>query len=208
MWNCSNFGSLWLVLTCISHYTSLTYFTEEYRIMYYAVFLFQQAGIASTASSLLANGIQGAVLNIFTLPNMYFMDSWGRRRPMIIGGIGMGISMMLIGIIMKTKGEQNIIFARENPDWLDHKGNPVYNSLTQKTNFDFISKAASNATIAFVYIYVMMFALTWACVAWVYPPEIFSMNMRGRATSMTTATNWFIVSPQRPTSIFKFSPVS
>jgi hypothetical protein len=30
-------------------------------------------------------------------------------------------------------------------------------------------------------------------VAWVYPPEIFSMNMRGRATSMTTATNWFIV---------------
>jgi hypothetical protein len=84
--------------------------------MYYAVFLFQQAGIASTASSLLANGIQGAVLNIFTLPNMYFMDSWGRRRPMIIGGIGMGISMMLIGIIMKTKGEQNIICVREHPD--------------------------------------------------------------------------------------------
>jgi hypothetical protein len=47
----------------------------------------------------------------------------------------------------------------------------------------------------------MMFALTWACVAWVYPPEIFSMNMRGRATSMTTATNWFIVGPQKLTFI-------
>jgi len=144
-------------------------------IMYYAVFLFQQAGISGTAASLLANGIQGVVLNLFTLPNMYWMDSWGRRKPMVIGGIGMGISMMLIGVLMKTTG------------------NPVYNELTKKTDFTFASKSASNATIAFVYIYVMMFALTWACVAWVYPPEIFSMNMRGRATSMTTAFgNWFV----------------
>jgi len=142
--------------------------------MYYAVFLFQQAGLEGTSASLLANGIQGVVLNVFTLPNMYYMDKWGRRKPMIIGGIGMGISMMIIGVVMKTTG------------------NPVYNTLTQKTNFEFASDAASRTTIAFVYIYVMMFALTWACVAWVYPPEIFSMNMRGRATSMTTATNWFV----------------
>ncbi|KAH8817380.1 general substrate transporter [Xylogone sp. PMI_703] len=143
-------------------------------IMYYAVFLFQQAGISGTAASLLANGLQGLVLNISTLPNMYWMDKWGRRIPMIIGGVGMGIAMMLIGVLMKTKGD------------------PVYNELTKKTDFTFSSKAASNATIAFVYIYVMVFGLTWACVAWVYPPEIFSMNMRGRATSMTTATNWFV----------------
>ena len=58
--------------------------------MYYAVFLFQQAGLGETSASLLANGLQGVILNIFTLPNMYYMDSWGRRRPMIIGGIGMG----------------------------------------------------------------------------------------------------------------------
>ncbi|KFX85869.1 hypothetical protein O988_09868, partial [Pseudogymnoascus sp. VKM F-3808] len=143
-------------------------------IMYYAVFLFRQAGISGTTGSLLANGIQGVVLNLFTLPNMYYMDKWGRRKPMIIGGIGMGVSMMIIGVLMKTLG------------------NPVYDSLTQKTNFVFASNVASRTTIAFVYIYVAVFALTWACVAWVYPPEIFSMNMRGRATSMTTATNWFV----------------
>lgn len=73
-------------------------------------------------------------------------------------------------------------------------GNPVFDSLTQKTNFDFTNAAASRTIIAFVYIYVAVFAITWACVAWVYPPEIFSMSMRGRATSMTTATNWFVVS--------------
>lgn len=72
--------------------------------MYYAVFLFQQAGIQGTQTSLLANGIQGAVLNVFTWPNMYWMDTWGRRIPMVIGGVGMAISMMLIGVLMKTEG--------------------------------------------------------------------------------------------------------
>lgn len=160
--------------------------------MYYAVFLFRQAGISGTTGSLLANGIQGVVLNLFTLPNMYYMDKWGRRKPMIIGGIGMGVSMMIIGVLMKTLGmdllEKNIVYLK-----LTLTGNPVYDSLTQKTNFVFASNVASRTTIAFVYIYVAVFALTWACVAWVYPPEIFSMNMRGRATSMTTATNWFVV---------------
>ncbi|KAJ5698573.1 hypothetical protein N7462_000578 [Penicillium macrosclerotiorum] len=143
-------------------------------IMYYAVFLFQQAGITGTKGSLLANGIQGVVLNVFTWPNMYWMDTWGRRTPMVIGGIGMGISMMLIGTIMKTQGD------------------PIYNSVTQKTNFSFSSQSASNATIAFIYVYVMTFALTWACVAWVYPPELFTTGSRGRGTSMTSATNWFV----------------
>lgn len=73
--------------------------------MYYAVFLFEQAGIGSGKKSLLANGIQGAVLNVFTWPSMYYMDKWGRRTPMVIGGVGMAISMMLIATIMKTMGE-------------------------------------------------------------------------------------------------------
>jgi hypothetical protein len=72
--------------------------------MYYAVFLFEQAGLSGTSSSLLANGIQGVVLNLFTYPNMYYMDKWGRRIPMIIGGIGMGVSMMIIGVLMKAQG--------------------------------------------------------------------------------------------------------
>lgn len=74
--------------------------------MYYAVFLFQQAGLSDTSASLLANGLQGVVLNVFTWPDMYYMDTWGRRTPMVLGGFGMGIAMMMIGVIMKTKGNK------------------------------------------------------------------------------------------------------
>ena len=72
--------------------------------MYYAVFLFQQARIGGTQASLLANGLEGVVLNVFVWVNMWYIDTWGRRKPMIIGVIAMGISMMLIGVIMKTQG--------------------------------------------------------------------------------------------------------
>ena len=92
---------------CSAHLFRCSLLTQHSSIMYYAVFLFQQAGLSSTSSSLLANGIQGAVLNIFVWPDMYWMDTWGRRRPMIIGGVAMGISMMLIGTIMKTCGESS-----------------------------------------------------------------------------------------------------
>lgn len=80
--------------------------------MYYAVFLFQQAGLSGTSASLLANGLQGVVLNVFTLPDMYYMDKWGRRIPMIIGGFGMGIAMMLIGVIMKTMGMSRVFGSK------------------------------------------------------------------------------------------------
>lgn len=87
--------------------------------MYYAVFLFRQAGLSSTSASLLANGLQGVVLNIFTLPNMYYMDKWGRRIPMVIGGVGMGISMMLIGVLMKTMGMYFLITILESTPMID-----------------------------------------------------------------------------------------
>ena len=145
-------------------------------ILYYAPFLFEQAGVGSTEASLLANVIDGVVLNVVTWPNMYFLDTWGRRRPMILGAIGMGICMLLVGVLLKTLGH------------------PSYDTSTHKVNFDFSSdRKAGKAVLAFLYLYVASFAISWATPAWVVPAEIFPMISRGRANSMTTATNWFVV---------------
>ncbi|KAI9819640.1 MAG: hypothetical protein M1827_007090 [Pycnora praestabilis] len=144
-------------------------------ILYYAPFLFQQAGVGSTEASLLSNVIEGVILNVVTWPNMYYLDTWGRRKPMILGAIGMGISMLLIGVLLKTLG------------------NPAYSPTSHKIDFDFSSNpAAGKAVIAFLYLYVASFAISWATPAWVVPAEIFPMITRGRATSLTTATNWFV----------------
>lgn len=144
-------------------------------ILYYAPFLFQQAGVGSSEASLLANVIEGVILNVVTLPNMYYLDTWGRRKPMILGAIGMGLCMLMIGVLLKAEG------------------NPSYSSTSHKVSFDFSSnQAAGKAVIAFLYLYVASFAISWATPAWVVPAEIFPMITRGRANSMTTATNWFV----------------
>lgn len=66
---------------------------------------------------------------------------------------------------MKTKGAYfcpNGMSISLFTDRYIFTGHPVYDSLTKKTNFSFADKAASHTAIAFVYIYVMAFALTWA----------------------------------------------
>ena len=144
-------------------------------ILYYAPFLFQQAGVSASSASLLSNVIEGVILNVVTLPNMYYLDTWGRRKPMILGAIGMGFCMLMIGVLLEAEG------------------NPAYDPGSHKVNFNFkANEAAGKAVIAFLYLYVACFAISWATPAWVVPAEIFPMITRGRANSMTTAVNWFV----------------
>ncbi|KAF8518002.1 MFS monosaccharide transporter [Hysterangium stoloniferum] len=44
--------------------------------------------------------------------------------------------------------------------------------------------------IAFVCIYIAFFAATWGPIAWVVTGEIFPLNVRAKAMSLSTASNW------------------
>jgi len=51
--------------------------------------------------------------------------------------------------------------------------------------------AGQHVLIAFVCIYIAFFASTWGPIAWVVIGEIFPLNIRGKAMSMSAASNWF-----------------
>ncbi|KAG8742256.1 hypothetical protein FRC10_001743 [Ceratobasidium sp. 414] len=60
-----------------------------------------------------------------------------------------------------------------------------------------ITISTSNATgqrvlVAFVFLYVAAFALTWGPVAWVVNAELYPLAVRAKAMSMTGATNWAV----------------
>ncbi|QKX57200.1 uncharacterized protein TRUGW13939_04308 [Talaromyces rugulosus] len=50
--------------------------------------------------------------------------------------------------------------------------------------------AADKASLAFNCIYIFFFACSWGPVVWVVPGEIFSLKVRAKAMSISTASNW------------------
>ncbi|KAG8926096.1 hypothetical protein FRC03_009544 [Tulasnella sp. 419] len=50
--------------------------------------------------------------------------------------------------------------------------------------------AGQKVLIAFICIYIAFFAATWGPIAWVVTGEIFPLNVRAKAMSMSTASNW------------------
>jgi SP family xylose:H+ symportor-like MFS transporter len=71
-------------------------------VLYYASNIFRNMG-ASTDSSLLQTIIVGAVNLIFTIVAILTVDKFGRKPLMIIGSIGMAISMLALGATFYTQ---------------------------------------------------------------------------------------------------------
>ncbi|GKZ55367.1 DNA-directed RNA polymerase III core subunit ret1 [Aspergillus niger] len=63
----------------------------------YAPLLFEQAGLASSDASFFASGVSAIVIFAVTIPALIWADRWGRRHSTIYGGIGLAITMFLIG---------------------------------------------------------------------------------------------------------------
>ncbi|HLN21672.1 MAG TPA: D-xylose transporter XylE [Bacteroidales bacterium] len=73
-------------------------------VLYYAGNIFRNMG-ASTDSSLMQTIIVGAVNLVFTVVAILTVDRFGRKPLMIIGALGMAISMILLGLSFYTHNE-------------------------------------------------------------------------------------------------------
>jgi MFS transporter, SP family, xylose:H+ symportor len=71
-------------------------------VLYYASNIFRNMG-ASTDSSLLQTIIVGAVNLVFTIVAILTVDKFGRKPLMIIGSVGMAISMLALGATFYTQ---------------------------------------------------------------------------------------------------------
>jgi MFS transporter, SP family, xylose:H+ symportor len=73
-------------------------------VLYYAGNIFRNMG-ASTDSSLLQTIIVGIVNLTFTVVAIMTVDKFGRKPLMIIGALGMGVSMLALGVAFFTHNE-------------------------------------------------------------------------------------------------------
>jgi SP family xylose:H+ symportor-like MFS transporter len=128
-------------------------------VLYYAGNIFRNMG-ASTDSSLLQTIIVGAVNLAFTVVAIMTVDKFGRKPLMIIGSLGMAVSMILLGFTF----------------FLGQTGG----MLTPLQGY---------AALAFMLIYTAAFAMSWGPVCWVLLSEIFPNSIRA-AMSIAVAAQW------------------
>ena len=128
-------------------------------VLYYAGNIFRNMG-ASTDSSLLQTIIVGFVNLAFTIVAILTVDKFGRKPLMIIGSLGMAVSMILLGLTF----------------FMGQTGG----MLTPLQGY---------AALAFMLLYTAAFAMSWGPVAWVLLSEIFPNSIRA-AMSIAVAPQW------------------
>lgn len=144
-------------------------------IFYYSSILWQAVGF-SEKDSLTITAITGAVNILTTLIAIAVVDKFGRKPLLILGSIGMTV----------TLGTLAVIFGNAP---LDAAGNPA---LT-----------GSSGTIALIAanLYVFCFGFSWGPVVWVLLGEMFNNKIRGAALSVAAAMQWianFVISTSFP----------
>jgi len=128
-------------------------------VLYYAGNIFRNMG-ASTNGSLLQTIIVGIVNLTFTVVAILTVDKFGRKPLMIIGSIGMGLSMFALGF--------TFFFGKAGGELTHGQG---------------------LAALVFMLIYTAAFAMSWGPVCWVLLSEIFPNSIRG-AMSVAVAAQW------------------
>ena len=141
--------------------------------MYYIVYIMETTG---TGSPVLQASIQ-YVLNVaLTLPAILYLDKWGRRPSLLLGSFGMMSLLLIVGALEALYGE---------PFYTDKGPLSALSWKLQDGHDD-----AGKAIIALSYLFVCTFAVTWGPTSWTYPSEIFPTQVRAKAVSLATASNW------------------
>ena len=146
-------------------------------IFYYSSTLWHAVGFTQDDS--LAITVFTSVTNIVvTLVAIACVDRFGRKPLLLIGSIGMAV----------TLGTMAYIFGTSPVDPTSHQ--PL------------LSASAGHVAIVAANLYVVFFGLSWGPVVWVLLGEMFNNRIRAYALAVAAAAQWvanFIVSQTFPT---------
>ncbi|OMH85858.1 Hexose transporter HXT17 [Zancudomyces culisetae] len=140
-------------------------------ILYYIVYIVKEANITPKTGVFVAASMVGVVGFISTIPAVMYIDKFGRRNILLFGSFGSTICHLGIVVTCLYGGAWNI-----------------------NDKYGYYNPTCAWTGLVFMYIFLFFYSVSWGPIGWIYPPEIFSTNMRAKATSITTATNWLMTS--------------
>ncbi|KAH8697109.1 general substrate transporter [Talaromyces proteolyticus] len=131
-------------------------------INYYGNVIYQILGI-DTGTSLMIVGISGALSIVYCTAGLYLLDKVGRVKPLIFSATGMALALVVNAVLSQYY---------------------VVKSGAQTSDGN-----ALRAMVAMNLVFSLFFTFT-GIISWVYPAEIFPIEIRAKGNSISTITNW------------------
>lgn len=131
---------------------------------YYAPVIFKSMGFKGQSSGILATGVYGVVNCVATMIYLiFFIERYGRRIMFIQGALGMAITILIAGILLR--------FYPPNADSTTVTGPAI-------------------AMAVLIYLFSAFFSCSWGPTAWVYVSEVYPNRIRDYCVSLSVAMNW------------------
>lgn len=130
-------------------------------LLYYGPLLMRSLGFDGSTVNLMVAGGVNIVQFLAVFPAILYIDRWGRKPLLRIGGVTMATSHLLIALLVFEFGGK----------WDDHA-------------------AAAWVAVSCVYLFTVAYGTSFGPVGWVLPNEVFPLSMRGKGAALSTASNW------------------
>jgi MFS family permease len=129
--------------------------------------------------------LTGQVTVLFFAPEIFGLA--GFKSAAALATVGLGLvkfvcTIIALAVIDKI-GRRRMIFLGSVGTTVSIVGMAVAMSLSHE------SKLRAALSLTFTLSFIACWALSWGCVAWVYPSEIFPVNVRGTALGFTQVLN-------------------
>jgi SP family sugar:H+ symporter-like MFS transporter len=133
-------------------------------VFYYGSVLWQSAGFTES-DSLLINVLSGGVSIVACIGTMLLIDKIGRKPLLLIGSVGMAITLGVMAVVFATAGKN------------------------AEGHLHLVGSAGPVALVA-ANLYVIFFNLSWGPVMWVMLGEMFPNQIRGSALAVSGLAQW------------------
>ena len=107
--------------------------------------------------------ILGGVNFGMTFFGLYVVERFGRRRSLIVGGIGMTASFLVFASV---------------------------GSFSLNSTDPTATPKAGTAMIVFACLFIVFYATTWGPIVWCIVGELFPSDYRARSMALVTSSNW------------------
>ena len=112
-----------------------------------------------------------------TLPGIWGVERFGRRNLLLFGAAGMCICEFIVAIVGITVSVDNLAGQRVLIAFV---------CIYIVSKFDYCGLTSPNIRIRLQ----ALFASTWGPICWVVCGEIFPLEIRAKAMSLSVASNW------------------